>query len=157
MWNSVTTYDNGSTWKPFIDVATFNVNKNMSYERKYHIADSLIPWIFGAAIPNDKGELGVVAYYVTSNNTDLNVNPYLNLAFGLFNHTSSSWDMMHLINSSGTLPVKDERLKDDYNFGDFITIRAHPLQKESYSWDVGGYVIVGKNYYDVDPYFIMIK
>jgi len=156
MWNSVTTYDNGSTWQPYIDVATFNLDTNTS-DRKYHIANSHVPWIFGAATPNNYGTLGVVAYYVANNSKDLSVNPYLNLAFGLFNHTSNKWDMIPLINSSGTLPVKDERLKDDYNFGDFITIRAHPLHKDGYLWDVGGYVIVGKNYYDIDPYFIMIN
>jgi len=157
MWNSVTTYDNGATWTPYIDVATFNLNKNMSYEGNYYIADNLRPWIFGAALSNDKNDLGVIAYYVTSNNTDPKVNPYLDLAFGIFNQSSNRWDMMPLINSSGTLPVKDENMRNNYNFGDFITIRKHPMEKDGYLWDIGAYVIVGKNYYDVDPYFIMIK
>ena len=30
----------------------------------------------------------------------LNKNPYLNLAFGIFNHTSNKWDMMPFINST---------------------------------------------------------
>jgi len=157
LWNSIMTYDNGSTWKPYIEAATFNINQNMSYQRKYHMADDSRPWIFGAAMPNDRGDLGIVAYYVTSNTSDPNVNPYLNLAFGIFNHTNNKWDMMSLINSSASLPVKNEEMKVDYNFGDFITIRKHPPSKDGYLWDIGAYVIVGKKYDDVDPYFIMIK
>ena len=156
MWNAITSYDNGSTWKPYIDVATFNINNNMSYERKYYLADASKQWIFGSAIPNTRGDLGAIAYYVTSNSTHPSGNAYFNLAFGLFNHSSSSWDMIPLINSTHSLPVKDEKSNDDYNFGDFITIRQHP-HKNGYLWDIGGYVIVGNNYYDVAPYFIMIK
>jgi hypothetical protein len=48
-------------------------------------------------------------------------------------------------------------MHDDFNFGDFITIRKHLMENDGYLWDLGAYVIVGKNYYDVDPYFIMIK
>lgn len=157
MWNSVTTYDNGVTWKPYIDVASFDIKRNMTYERKYYIADNFKPWIFGSAVPNVKGELGVIAYYYTSNNSNPNIDPYLNLAFGKFNHSSNKWDMISLINSSATLPVKDENMNKDYNFGDYLTIRKHPADKEGYLWDMGGYVIVGKNYYNVEPYFIMIK
>ncbi|HJR83750.1 MAG TPA: hypothetical protein VJ772_00120 [Nitrososphaeraceae archaeon] len=157
MWNAITTYDNGATWKPYIDVATFNINNNMSYDRKYHIADASKQWIFGSAIPSFRGDLGVIAYYVTSNNTDPDINPYFNLAFGQFNHSSSRWDMIPLINSTHSIPVKDEKNNDDHNFGDFITIRQHPPHKNSYLWDIGGYVIVGNNYYDVAPYFIMVK
>ncbi|HET7283448.1 MAG TPA: hypothetical protein VFI70_02075, partial [Nitrososphaeraceae archaeon] len=157
MWNSIISYDNGSTWKPYIDVATFDINRNMSYQRKYYVADDSRPWIFGAAIPNDRGDLGIIAYYVTSNNMDPNVNPYLNLAFGTFNQTTNKWDMKPLVNSSEALPVKNEEMKHDYNFGDFITIRKHPLDKNGYLWDAGAYVIVGNKYDDVDPYFIMIK
>jgi hypothetical protein len=148
MWNSITTYDNGVTWRPYIEVATFNLNKNMSYERKYHIADNFKPWIFGSAVPNVKGELGAIAYYFTSNNSDPNINPYLNLAFGKFNHSSNKWDMISLIN---------ENMRYDYNFGDFLTIRKHPEDKQGYLWEMGGYVIIGKNYYDIEPYFIMVK
>jgi hypothetical protein len=157
MWNAVTTYDNGATWKPYIEVATFNINNNLSHQRNYSITDNFKPWIFGSAVPNIKGDLGVIAYYFTSNNTDPNISPYLNLAFGVFNHSSNKWDMIPLVNSSGTLPVKDEKMHNDYNFGDFITIRKHPMEKDGYLWDIGAYVIVGKNYYDVAPYFIMIK
>lgn len=157
MWNTVTTYDKGVSWKPYIDVATFDISNNMSYDRKYHIADTTRPWIFGSAIPNIQGDLGAIAYYVTSNNTDPNTNPYLNLAFGIFNHSSNLWDMVPLINSTNTLPVKDEKSNDDYNFGDFITIRTHPADKSGYLWDIGGYVLVGDHYYDVAPYLLMIK
>ena len=157
LWNSVTTFDNGSTWKPYIDVATFNLGNNMSYERKYYVADNCRPWIFGAAMPNANDDLGIVAYYVTGNDGDVNINPYLNLAFGLFNHTTNKWSMMSLINSSSSIPVKNEEMKDDYNFGDFITIRKHPQSEGDYSWDAGAYVIVGKEYDNIDPYFIMIK
>ncbi len=157
LWNAVTTYDNGSTWKPYMDVATFNIIKNMSYDRKYYIADNYVPWIFGAAVPNERGDLGIISYYVTNNSSDPDTNPYLNLAFGLFNHSTNKWNMMSLINSSASLPVKDENIKDNYNFGDFITIRKHPTPIDGYSWDAAGYVIVGKNYYEIEPYFIMIK
>jgi hypothetical protein len=157
MWNAVTTYDNGVTWKPYIEVATFDIKPNMTHERKYHIADNFKPWIFGSAVPNAKGELGVIAYYYTSNNSNPNTNPYLNIAFGKFNNSSNKWEMISLVNSSSTLPVDDENMRDDYNFGDFLTIRKHPSDKLGYLWDMGGYVIVGKNYYDIEPYFIMIK
>jgi len=157
LWNAVTTFDNGSTWKPYIDVATFNLKKNMSYERKYHISEYNSSWAFGAAVPSQKGNLGIIAYYVANYNNNNISKPYLNLAFGIFNKTSNKWDMMPLINSSVSLPIKDKNWKENYDFGDFITIREHPVSKERYLWDAGAYVIVGDRYYNVDPYFIMIK
>lgn len=157
LWNAVTSYDNGSNWKPYIETATFRINNDMSYVRKYYVADNLRPWIFGAAIPGENEKLGIAAYYISNSKGDANINPYLNLAFGIFNQTSDKWDMTPLINSTASLPVKDEKMKDDYNFGDFITIRKHPPDKDGFLWDLGAYVIVGRQYDDVDPYFIMIK
>jgi hypothetical protein len=48
-------------------------------------------------------------------------------------------------------------MSQDYNFGDFLTIRKHVPSIEDYRWDAGGYVIVGEDYTDVEPYFFMIK
>lgn len=157
MWNSITSYDHGSSWKPYIEVATFNLNNNMSYERKYYVADSSRQWMFGSAIPSNDGKLGIIAYYITGIKSDPDVNPYMNLAFGIFNQTSSKWDMISLLNSTSPLPVKNEANIDDYNFGDFITIRQHPQNLDTYHWDVGAYVIVGSKYDDIDLYFIMIR
>jgi hypothetical protein len=158
-WNALATNNNGSTWYPYIDVATFNINKNMSYERKYYVTDNTRPWIFGTAIPNAKGDLGILAYYITSKgiNSNPNINPYFNLAFGIFNNHTNKWEMMSIADSSSPLPVKDEKGNKDYNFGDFITLRKHPISKDEYSWDGGAYVIVGNNYYNVAPYYITIK
>ena len=139
------------------NAATFKINNNMSYERKYYLADPTRPWMFGGAVQNRNNDLGAVANYVSSNNSLINTKPYLNLAFGIFDHTVNKWNMVPVINSSESLPVKDEKMKDDYNFGDFLTIRPHMPSKDGYLWDAGGYVIVGKNYYDVEPYFFMMR
>ena len=93
LWNAVVTYDKGKTWHPYVDVATFKLGKNMKYERKYYLVDNSKEWVFGAVTPNKNNRLGIIAYYVTTNNT----NPYFNLAFGLFNHTSNKWDLGTLV------------------------------------------------------------
>lgn len=158
LWNAVTTYDDGRTWVPFIDVATFGLGKNMHYERKYYLADRNTPWIFGAAIPDKYERLGIIGYYVDGYSNTRNIEPQLNFAFGKFNETSKKWDMTSLVNSSETLPVINEDNKEDYNWGDFITIRKHigPVE-DRYAWDLAGYVLTGKMYHDVEPYFIMVK
>jgi hypothetical protein len=157
MWNAITTPDYGKTWKPYIEVATFDLRNNMSIERQYHVTDQYRPWIFGAAVPSKNQTLGFIGYYVTSDSKDPNISPYLNLAFGYFNDTTNKWEMMSIVNSSSSLPVRNETMSQDYNFGDFLTIRKHVPSIEDYRWDAGGYVIVGEDYTDVEPYFFMIK
>jgi len=153
LWNAVVTYDNGTDWHPYIDVATFDLD-TMSYERKYHLSDESIPWIFGAAIPGKNGLLGIIGYYTSNNYT----NPYLHFAFGIFDHTDNKWKMTKLLSSSNPLPVINEDGKKDYNWGDFLTIRKHPdRSKDDYIWDAGGYILVGKYSDDIEPYFITIK
>lgn len=155
LWNAVITHNNGKTWQPFIDVATFDLNNNMTYARKYYLTDESIPWVFGASIPDNNDRLGLIAYYITNNNT----NPYLNLAFGVFNHTSNKWDLEEVLWSNLHLPVIDKNNKLNYDWGDFLTIRKHvpSSNNNNYSWDAGGYVLIGEHYYDIAPYFIKIK
>ncbi|TLX89573.1 MAG: hypothetical protein E6K94_09720 [Thaumarchaeota archaeon] len=154
LWNAVVTYDRGKNWHPYIDVATFQLGKKMSYERKYHLADESKEWVFGAATPDNKGRLGLIAFYVTNNSS----NPYFNLGFGIFNQASDKWDFGSLVRSTSYMPVLNKTNGPDYNWGDFITIRKHlGTPKDNFSWDAAGYVLTGKMYYDVDPYFIMIK
>ncbi len=157
MWNALGSFDNGTTWIPYVDSATFHLGKKDPYERKYLISEKNRPWTFGAASPAVNGDLGASAYYIDMDKPDLFNKTYFNHAFGVFNNTSNKWDMMQIINSTFPLPVKNEENTYDYNFGDFFTTKAHVEGDPGYRWDIGAYVITGKNYYDVDPYFMMIK
>jgi hypothetical protein len=159
LWNALTTYDKGMTWMPYTDVATFKLDNNMSYERKYYLADPSTEWIFGSAIPNDRQDLGIITFYVNSSaESSAIVHPHLNLAFGVYNLTENKWDMMPLINSSSSLPVINETGGLEYGAGDFLTIRKHiGAINDSYLWDAAGYVLEGQHYYDAIPYFFMIK
>jgi len=153
LWNAVTTYDRGRTWVPYVDSATFRLDKNMAYERKYYLADRSKGWVFGAATPDSKNRLGMIAFYETNS-----THPAFNLAFGKFNHDSHKWEVVRLASSTSHLPVLDNNNRTDYTWGDFITIRKHVgPSKENYSWDAAGYTLTGKMYYNVNPYFIRIK
>lgn len=162
LWNSVTTYDNGRSWIPYIDVATFNVS-DLKYSHKYYVTQKSVPWIFGAASPNSKGQLGIIAYYVDNNITNSDIYPYLNLAFGIFNEDKQKWEMVPIINSTASLPVinpinNNKDLKKEYNFGDFITIRKSVnSSSENFMFDIGAYVISGNSSKDISPYFIKAK
>ena len=44
--------------------------------------------------------------------------------------------------------------------GDFLTIRKHVPSSSSnnnYSWDAGGYALIGEHYFDIAPYFFKIR
>jgi hypothetical protein len=154
VWNAVTTYDGGRKWIPYVDGATFKIDKNMAYERKFYLADRSKGWVFGAATPDSKNRLGIVAFYVTNNNT----HPVFNFGFGKYNHNSHKWDIVRVASSITHMPVLNETNGIDYTWGDFITIRKHiGTHKDNYSWDATGYVLTGKRYYDVVPYYIRIK
>ena len=107
--------------------------------------------------PDVNGNFGAIAYYFDMGRLEPFMHPYLNLAFGIFNNTSYRWDMMSIVNSTSPLPVNNADNQSDYNFGDFFTIKPPVGKYDGYRWDIGAYVITGKNYYDVDPYFIKIK
>jgi hypothetical protein len=76
--------------------------------------------------------------------------------FGILNKTVDMWEMMPILNSSARLPVKNERGNNDYTVGDFLTTKVH-IGNDLYSWDAGGYIIVGSNYYNIKPFYIMIQ
>ena len=63
----------------------------MAYERKYYLADRSKGWVFGAATPDSKNRLGMIAFYDTNS-----THPAFNLAFGTFNHSSHKWDVIRL-------------------------------------------------------------
>jgi hypothetical protein len=153
LWNAVTTYDGGRKWIPYVDGATFRLDKNMAYERKYYLADRSKGWVFGAATPDSKNRLGMIAFYETNS-----THPAFKLAFGIFNHASHKWNVVRLASSTSHMPVLDNNNRTDYTWGDFITIRKHVgASKDNYSWDAAGYRLTGKMYYDVMPYYILIK
>ena len=156
LWNSAGTYDNGTSWIPYIEVATFKLGDNLTYDNntKYRLTDKDHAWLYGLAIPSSDGRLSVVAY-TTSGNAS---NPYMNLAFGIFNDITKKWDMTNLIKSSHALPVINDEGKEDFNWGDFLTIRQHVgNSKDNFIWDVGGFVLSGNQSTDTDPYFVMVK
>ena len=68
---------------------------------------------------------GVIAFYYNVNNAESHLHPYLTLAFGQYNTTNNKWEMMPIVNSSASLPVKSKDGNDDYNIGDFLTIKNH--------------------------------
>lgn len=161
LWNAVMSSDGGVSWVPYVDSATFNLDKDFLYERKYHIAENNRQWIFAAASPSTSGQLGVSSYYVDNTKPSPDTSPFLNMAFGIFNADAGRWEMMPLIESTASLPVLNEDCAPiptefceyDYNFGDFLTTRPHS-GSSSYLWDLGGYIITGEYYFDVIPYFI---
>lgn len=155
LWNAIYSPDNGSRWIPYIDSATYNVNNCYSYERKYYLADNNTSWLFGSGTVND-AITGVIAFYTNMSIPNQNIHPFFNLAFGKFDDVENKWKMVKLLDSSSPLPVKDENEIDDYNIGDFLTLKSH-YGNSDYNWDAAGYIIVGNNYYDVDPYLMMIK
>jgi len=157
MWNALGSFGNGTTWIPYVDSATFYLGKKDTYERKFLISEDGRPWIFGAASTAANGDLGASAYYFNMDKPKPLEHPYFNQAFGVFNNTSNKWDMMPILNSTYPLPVLNEENKPDYNFGDFFTTKPHVEGDAGYRWDNGAYVITGENYYDVEPYFMMVK
>ena len=106
---------------------------------------------------SNRGNLGVIAFYYNVNNAESHLHPYLTLAFGQYNTTNNKWEMMPIVNSSASLPVKSKDGNDDYNIGDFLTIKDHKGRDQKYQWDMSGYVIVGGNYFDTNWYFLMVR
>jgi hypothetical protein len=157
LWNAITTHDNGMSWVPYSDSATFYIDEGMRYERKYHLAHQNIPFVFGSVSPNNQGNLGVGIFYIDTSIADSLTIPYLSFAFGVYNDIERKWEMMPVLTSSAPLPVRNEEGYNDYNFGDFLTTRAHTGDDGLYSWDTGAYVIVGSNSYDIEPYYVMVK
>ena len=49
MWNALRSYNNGTSWLPYVDSATIYLDKNIHSESKYQLADDHTAWIFGAA------------------------------------------------------------------------------------------------------------
>jgi len=155
MWNAIHSPNNGTTWIPYIESATFTMNSTGAYERKYYIADKDSAWLFGAG--SQKGDdIRVATLFVDMNKPDQHIRPYVNFALGKFNDTSNKWSMNQLLNSSSAMPVINESGSDDYNVGDFLTLKPH-IGDSEYNWDMGGYIISGDNYYNADPYLIFSK
>jgi hypothetical protein len=163
LWNAVMSSDSGVSWVPYVDSATFHLEKDFFYERKYHIAETNRPWIFAAASPGINGQIGASSYYVDITKPSPDTTPILNMAFGIFNTDTGKWEMTPLLESTAPLPVLNENCvpvptefcANDYNFGDFLTTR--PSSGTSYLWDLGGYIITGEYYYDVIPYLISAR
>lgn len=155
MWNAIYSPNNGTTWIPYIESATFTMNSTTPYERKYYVADANSAWLFGAG-SQIGDDIRVAALFVDLNRPDQHIRPYINFALGKFNTTNNLWSMNQIINSSSAMPVINESGSDDYNIGDFLTLRPHTGSGD-YAWDIGGYVISGPHYYDANPYLIFSK
>jgi hypothetical protein len=69
------------------------------------------------------------------------------------------WDMMPLVSSSGRLPIINENRLQEYNIGDFLTIRKHIGNETGTGswWDAAGYIINGTVSTDIEPYFFILK
>lgn len=157
LWNSLHSYDEGITWIPYVDSATFNLDQDMQYERKYYLADDAHAWMFASVSPNNEGELGVITFTYDATDPDQHVQPLLDLAFGRFDTLDNKWQMMPIVESSEPIPVINEEGDLDYNFGDFLTLKAHEGEDKEFLWDGAGYIITGDHYYDVNSFFFMIK
>ena len=156
LWSSIAMIGNGEKWIPYIEAATCNLKENLSHvscERGPYVAENNNPWMYGAAIPNDEGKLGMVAFYGD------NVKTPITLAFGTYNYNEKMWEMMPLVSSTGRLPIVNENRLQEYNIGDFLTIKKH-IGNEIGSgswWDAAGYIINGTAGTDVEPYFFILK
>jgi hypothetical protein len=157
LWNSITTYDKGRSWVPYIEVATFKLHDKITYDTntRYRLTGKNFSWIYGAVTPGTDGPLAITAFNASGNIT----NPYMNLAFGIFNDSAKKWDMRSLLNSTSPLPVINDEMKEDFGWGDFLTIRQHvaATTNDDYIWDIGGFVLVGNRPQDTIPYFTMVK
>ena len=145
-----------TSWIPYIEVATFKLGGNLTYDNntKYRVTDKEHAWLYGSAMPSADGRLSVVAYTTSGNASS----PHMNLAFGIFNDITKKWDMTSLINSSHALPVINDEGKEDFNWGDFLTIRQHVgNNKDKFIWDVGGFVLSGNQSTDTDRTLLWLR
>jgi hypothetical protein len=161
MWtaNRSVSDSDGQRSMPYINSAIFDVSKNTSYVGRSYLANPSYPWLYGSAVVNDRGDLGLVAFYGDNNESTINV------AFGLNNHKAQSdWKTMSLVNSTSRLPVYDPGcVKEnstencwEYKWGDYITIRPHYKSDTSF-WDVSAYILNGTKTTDVVPYFFVVR
>jgi hypothetical protein len=156
LWSSIGTFDDGKNWIPYIEAATCYLKENISNvtcERGPYVAEVNNPWMYGAAVPNKEGNIGIVAFYGD------NIKIPITLAFGLYNDTEKKWEMMPLVSSSERLPIINEKGLNEYKIGDFLTIRQHIGDEPDGQslWDAAGYVINGTLNSDVQPYFFVLK
>jgi hypothetical protein len=130
----------------------------MSYIGRTYLASPSYPWLYGSAAVNDRGDLGLIAFYGDNKDSTINV------AFGVNNYKADSdWKMMSLVNSTGKLPVYkpecEEKNKTDdckeYKWGDFITIRPHYADRSL--WDISAYVLNGTKTTDVVPFYFIAR
>jgi hypothetical protein len=156
LWSSIAIVEDGKKSIPYIEAATCNLKEMMSRVscvRGPYVADNDNPWMYGAAFPNEEGKLGIVAFYGDSIKTPVT------LAFGTYNYTHKMWEMTPLVSSSGRLPIVNENGIQEYNIGDFLTIRKHIGNEAGGGswWDAAGYIINGSKSTDVQPFFFILK
>jgi hypothetical protein len=156
LWSSLATLDDGKTWIPYIEAATCNMNEKISEvdcKRGPYVAENRNPWMYGSASPNGNGQIGIIALYGD------NIKIPITLAFGTYNNAKNKWEMMSLVSSTARLPVTNEKGLEEYNIGDFLTIRQH-IGNQPHGktwWDAAGYIINGTSSTDVQPYFFILK
>ncbi|HKQ20403.1 MAG TPA: hypothetical protein VJS91_00060 [Nitrososphaeraceae archaeon] len=157
--NRTVTYGKGQLTMPYINSAIFDISKNLNYAGNRPLANPSYPWLYGSAAVNDRGDLGLIAFYGNNTNTTINV------AFGVNTHKlGSDWKMMSLVNSTEKLPVDDPECVQrngiddcrEYKWGDFITIRPHHGPDKSY-WDISAYVLNGTKTTDVNPFYFVVR
>lgn len=156
LWNSVTSYDSGQTWIPYVDSVTFYIDQDYYQEKKYHLADNSTGWLFGSGTSN-YGKIGVGALYYDLNTSNGQSNPLINYAFGKYNDHIGKWEMSKFFESSHPLPVIDENGNADFNIGDFLTTKPHRMDDRNFLFDASGYVIVGENYYDIINFLLLVR
>jgi hypothetical protein len=138
------------TW-PYINAATFDITNNMSYVARPYLWNIEFPWLYGQSATDDKGNIGIVAFYGDQINRP-------SLAFGIkTDPLDTSWKMVKLTKSSSPIPLQEmcnykgfyqpqrcqlpNLLDQGYKWGDYITIRSH----NSSSWDIASYVFNNGN------------
>jgi hypothetical protein len=162
--NKVVDKNNTKINVPYIDGVILDLKNNMKEIERPYISNSNYAWAFPDVAFNGNGELGIVAFYG-------NKTTPVNLAFGVYNQTSSSssyWKMMSVLNSTYVLnkPAFDPKFNKCFmdsqrgdptlnQWGDYITINKY--YGNNSLWEIAGYTIYGPDFRDAKPYYLLVK
>lgn len=169
-WNADagSTTERGATFPwPYINAATFDTDKNMTYTGRPYVWSQNYPWLYASSAPNALGEIAIIGYYGNAINI-----PGLALGVRATPEMAEPWNMISLANSSsppelefqcGTRGMIDPsicRLPDlvdfVYKWGDYITVRPH--QGSGPQWDIAAYVLEGGGSKEnTMPYYFLVS
>lgn len=134
---------------PYINAATFDVTKNMTYLGRPYIWSPRFAWLYPSVSVNNN-DVALLAYY--GNDT---VPP--SIAFGISNNLTKNdhWNMVSLKKGTDFPSIREDRTPI-YQWGDYVTLRARQGQESK--WYAAAFVLEnGQSDSDVKPYYFTIN